>query len=199
MPLIDSGSSAYVINPQAFGPCVSTNIVTCGNIWPAWNTQFVYSTETVTTNFVWANWVGAAGNQTTNAAGATNTYNLVVAGAGVPYEQTEGYKNQAVAKARADALLNTILSAEQRSQFAHANYFEVTVGSNGATRRYRVKYGLAGNVFLLDDKGREVAKYCLHPHTPVPVADNLIAQKLLLESDEPAFLRTANMTLLRAA
>lgn len=38
----------------------------------------------------------------------------------------------------------------------------------------------------------------IHPDRLVPTADNLVAQKMLLESDEAAFRRTANITKLAA-
>ncbi len=53
---------------------------------------------------------------------------------------------------------------------------------------------VGAGVRLLDDKGQERVSYCIHPVEDVPAADKALAQKLLLETDEAAFLATANAT-----
>lgn len=101
---------------------------------------------------------------------------------------------------KAEALLKTMLTADQRCQYESGlRYFDVLTTKDGKTRRYRIEHGWAGNVFLMDDNGRPIERFCIHPALKVPVADNLIAQKLLLETDEEKFLSIANKTVLRAA
>jgi hypothetical protein len=90
------------------------------------------------------------------------------------------------AKRRAEALLLAWLSPEQRAQYlsrGSRGRFEVTTA---AGHRYRV---CPGGVVRLHPRGWA---YCIEATTPVPVADELLAFKLLLETDEPRFLATAH-------
>jgi hypothetical protein len=87
------------------------------------------------------------------------------------------------ARQRAEALLLAWLSPEQRAQYRASGRFEVTTA---AGHRYRV---CPGGVVRLDPRGWA---YCIEATTPVPVADELLAFKLLLETDEPRFLATAH-------
>jgi hypothetical protein len=98
---------------------------------------------------------------------------------------------------KAEALLRCLLREDQRAQYERERAFEVVTSKGGGTRRYRLRKGRTGNVFLVNEHGREVESYCIHPNENVPDADNLIAQKLLLEADETEFLRIANCTVLR--
>jgi hypothetical protein len=87
------------------------------------------------------------------------------------------------ARQRAEELLLAWLSPEQRMQYRTAGRFEATTA---AGHRYRV---CPGGVVRLDPRGWA---YCIEATTPVPVADELLAFKLLLETDEPRFLATAH-------
>jgi hypothetical protein len=86
------------------------------------------------------------------------------------------------AKLRAEALLWAWLSPAQRKQYRARRWFEVTTASG---RRYRV---LRGAVVRLP-RG---SGYCIEATFPVPVADEMLANKLLLETDERRFLATAH-------
>jgi hypothetical protein len=87
------------------------------------------------------------------------------------------------ARMRAEALLWAWLSPAQRNQYRARRWFEVTTASG---RRYRI---LRGGVVRLDPRG---AGYCIEATSPVPVADEMLANKLLLETDECRFLATAH-------
>ncbi|HKO84291.1 MAG TPA: hypothetical protein VJ140_06960, partial [Actinomycetota bacterium] len=87
------------------------------------------------------------------------------------------------ARRRAEALLWAWLSPAQRSQYRRRRWFEVTTASG---RRYRVLRGL---VVRLGPRG---SGYCIEATSPVPVADEMLANKLLLETDERKFLATAH-------
>jgi hypothetical protein len=87
------------------------------------------------------------------------------------------------ASRRAEALLWTWLSPVQRRQYQARRWFEVTTASG---RRYRV---LRGGVVRLDPRG---SAYCIEATSPVPLADEMLANKLLLETDERRFLATAH-------
>ena len=84
---------------------------------------------------------------------------------------------------RAEALLWAWLSPVQRRQYRARRWFEVTIASG---RRYRV---LPGAVVRLHPRG---SGYCIEATSPVPVADEMLANKLLLETDERRFLATAH-------
>jgi hypothetical protein len=87
------------------------------------------------------------------------------------------------ARRRAEALLLAWLSPGQRVQYRARGRFEVTTA---AGRHYRV---YPGGVVRLDPRG---SAYCIEATSPVPVADELLATKLLLETDERLFLATAH-------
>jgi hypothetical protein len=88
-----------------------------------------------------------------------------------------------LAKLRAEALLLAWLSPDQRAQYRARGRFEVTTA---AGHRYRV---CPGGVVRLDPRG---SAYCIEATSPVPVADEMLAFKLLLETDERLFLATAH-------
>jgi hypothetical protein len=87
------------------------------------------------------------------------------------------------ARLRAEALLLAWLSPDQRAQYLSRGRFEVTTA---ADHRYRI---CPGGVVRLDPRGWA---YCIEATSPVPVADELLAFKLLLETDERLFLATAH-------
>ena len=87
------------------------------------------------------------------------------------------------ARLRAEALLWAWLSPAQRTQYRARRWFEVTTTSG---RRYRI---LRGGVVRLDPRG---SGYCIEATSPVPVTDEMLANKLLLETDERRFLATAH-------
>jgi hypothetical protein len=87
------------------------------------------------------------------------------------------------ARRRAEALLWAWLSSAQRRQYRARRWFEVTTASG---RRYRI---LRGAVVRLGPRG---SGYCIEATSPVPVADEMLANKLLLETDERRFLGTAH-------
>jgi hypothetical protein len=87
------------------------------------------------------------------------------------------------ARRRAEALLWAWLSPAQREQYRARRWFEVTTASG---RRYRV---MRGAVVRRVPRG---SGYCIEATSPVPVADEMLANKLLLETDERRFLATAH-------
>lgn len=96
------------------------------------------------------------------------------------------------AEVKAEELLRSCLSRSQDEELTKNGWFDVPVKD----RTYRIKRGIAGNIFLLGDDGREVERFCIHP-SGVPAGDAMLAQKLLLETDERKFRQVANITTLR--
>jgi hypothetical protein len=87
------------------------------------------------------------------------------------------------AEMRAEALLLSWLSPGQRAQYHTRGWFEVvTPGGN----RYRI---WPRKVVRLDVRR---SAYCIEATPWVPAADQMLAKKLLLETDERRFLATAH-------
>lgn len=90
------------------------------------------------------------------------------------------------AKRKARALLTAQLTPQQRDSLERLGYFDVDI----AGKQYRIRQGTHGNVRLLE-AGKETVSFCAQPNG-VPAEDAMLAQKLMLETDEAAFLRVAN-------
>jgi hypothetical protein len=103
-------------------------------------------------------------------------------------------RSRVEASNRADDLLLSMLSPEQRESYFLNNHFEV-IGSCG--NRYRIREGVSGNIDWLDDETGEVkGRLCAHPTMErdwLPVQDVAVAQLLALTTDEMSFVRVANV------
>ncbi len=97
------------------------------------------------------------------------------------------------ARVRAKALLYSALTRDQQRSLEERKFFELNVGG----KTYRIHQGTHGNVRLVQG-GRETTSYCAQPDN-VPTEDAMLAQKLMLETDEQAFLRVANARFLARA
>lgn len=95
-----------------------------------------------------------------------------------------------VAERRARELLVAVLDPVQRADFEAEQGFRVIVGD----RRYWIAHGYAGNICRVDDRGAKLDNYCVHGPSHLPTFDHMLAQKLLLETDEEGFLSLANRT-----
>jgi hypothetical protein len=89
------------------------------------------------------------------------------------------------ADARAKELLLRLLSVTQREQLQHHGYFSVDAPGRG---RFCILPIPIFNVLHLETGDC----FCAAPLVPVPVADLMLAQKLLLENDPEAFFGVAN-------
>lgn len=101
------------------------------------------------------------------------------------------YKERESAAARANELLESLLTEAQKQQYAKERAFELQVND----KLYRIAPG--NRVARLDPTTRKVESwFCIHPeHTHIlPSEDVAVAQKLLLETNEAEFLRIANET-----
>ena|ERR1017187_5318447 len=157
-------------------------------IWPVWNqiyTSGSTSNGVVSYSNVWPPW-----NE--NSAFASNYVNVSYNAQPLSATIAEANKRIAEADDRATGLLLAHLSPDQREQYEKDRCFEVHIADKKSVRRYRITQGWAGNVFLVDEQGKKIKKFCIHPTKSVPYADNLLAQKLLLEADEERFLSIAN-------
>lgn len=93
------------------------------------------------------------------------------------------------AQARARRLLEEHLSPEQRQELAEKREFRVRAMDG---RTYLIRQGTHGNVWRLNRKGEKIVNYCIIIEDQAPAFDHMLAQKLLLEANIKAFLKTAN-------
>ena len=93
---------------------------------------------------------------------------------------------------RARELLLEHLNPEQADEYERRGYFHVHIETAEGRRRYRVR-GFDG-VLLIGSDDRPLVSYCIHPSYGFPSPDVALCQKVLLETDEAEFLRTANAT-----
>jgi hypothetical protein len=147
--------------------------------------SYVSQAVTASNSLYWTNWI-AHQEETAEQRVARNVAN----------EQWQARQRDmaAVRKAaseRAERLLVACLSSAQRGELTTAGWFEVQ-SSRG--RRYRIRRGRVRNVIEVDMLGRTLRTYCCHPFDGVPDADTMLAQKLMLETQEDEFLRLANVS-----
>lgn len=102
-------------------------------------------------------------------------------------EERRERENQAYL--RATSLLHDSLAPEQLEQLKEYDSFLV-IGSQ-TQRVYEITIGREHNVYVLVD-GYRVRRYCAHVVDRLPDADNVLAQKLMIECNEQMFLRMAN-------
>jgi len=107
-------------------------------------------------------------------------------------EETKKRENKRKeASKRAEDLLLLHLDDKEKKQYLELGYFETIVND----KTYRINKGRAGNVYLVE-KGKTIYRYCAHPREYSPEQDAMLAQLLMLRTDEERFLRTANRTVL---
>jgi len=96
------------------------------------------------------------------------------------------------ARERSRALLLQHLTEEQRAMLTNRGWFIVEGGRSRT--RYRIRASsAAGNVDVLGQLPDHVLhRLCAHCDLSLPLADQLLAQKLMLEASEDEFLRIAN-------
>lgn len=188
--------------------CSESSTSTASTVWHEW--AVVETTATTcssgTTYKVWATWNPSAA--TTAAPHSVVTYRApelteeqkqkLAAERAAREEQRrqeeeKRKQEQKVADEKAEKLLRSCLTQRQRRMYHRTKSFCVQA-RDGA--RFRLTRGWSGNVVELDKRGRAVARYCLHPRDRVPEPDNLLTQKLLLETDPERFRKTANRTAL---
>ena len=104
--------------------------------------------------------------------------------------QAQSFAQRREAEQRAYALLKEWLSPEQIAQLELHGYFEVR-GSHSGTC-YRIRRERNMNIDELDGEGSRVAVWCFGPRGYLPLGDNMLAQKIALETDEQAALAVAN-------
>ena len=119
----------------------------------------------------------------------TNWYMFFTAGSTDQRLQEKEREERRVAVKKAEALFLSCLTEKQREQFSKDKTFKVT--GSGGKNRYLIDCGsMIENVYLTK-WGRPVIAYCAGPWRTNISWDFHLAQKLILESDEAAFLKVA--------
>jgi len=173
------------------------NTASTSATWGDWNQQLYVNTANATGPTTWSTW------NTTDVSGSFTwrIWNTGTASTHVHVQQAqdmETYRRaqdarlqaQKLADQKAEQLLKENLSDEQRKEYESDSKFLVEAKSG---RKYEIVKGTHGNVFLLDENGKRVQKFCVQP-AGVPVGDANLAQKLWIEADEDEFVRRANVT-----
>jgi hypothetical protein len=91
---------------------------------------------------------------------------------------------------RALILLKECLSAEQLKVFEEKQQIPVYTKKGNL---YIINKGTSGNVERVM-KDKRVERFCIHPIDNVPEYDTMLAQKMLLETNEDEFRKVANIT-----
>lgn len=91
---------------------------------------------------------------------------------------------------RALILLKQWLSPAQLACYEQFGFFEVT-GSD-SRRVFRIHFGTQANIEELNELGLPVCRWCLVPVGNLAAGDVMLAQKIALETNEPAALSAAN-------
>ena len=187
--MASAASGLYGMQQQAAQQgCGASNCA----IWGNWiGGQFGITTSSVTSN-IWYVW-------TQQSSGSAN-YGTQVSQQAYQ-ESSEQVKKRTedreAARKRAAELLLAHLDKDQQESLKRERKF--IVHSRDRQRVYVVHHGRAGNVQLLNKAGVPIAKYCIHPVMECPDEDTMLAQKLMIETDEESFLRIANKTVLQRA
>lgn len=93
------------------------------------------------------------------------------------------------AERKAEKLLIEHLNNQQKKSYKKDKSFEMQSQSG---RRFILCSARVRNVEELDETGGKMASFCIHPTESIPLADQLLMQKLMLENHEKDFMRIAN-------
>lgn len=184
------------------------NSNTGSTLWQLWINSAATTSGLINAN-TWTRWVTSTGTSTTTLWAMWNNglQNPVIHAGRVEHVESSEAKAQRLAReaafaeerkrlaaereaalARSKKLLMECLTAQQQETLERHGYFDVKVGP----KTYRISKGWAHNVREVLPDGSLSKTFCAHPRENVPDFDNMLAQKLILETDEPTFLRMAN-------
>ena len=172
--------------------------VTNSEVWASWSTS---NAITITVDQTWTGWVTFANGRRRRVQSSEDLGGWVqdVRPPDVEFarerelaaeEREARQRRRAEAAARAMVLLRSCLTEAQKAQLDENACFQVTAPSG---RVYTIMQGYAGNVH---SRGWT---YCIHMRSDIPEGDQMLAQKLMIETDEEGFLRIANASPSRMA
>ena len=187
--VIDDRATTTLAGRQYLSPTYGDNSITVTNAavtngvntWVQWNTASTAITIDAS-RVVWGEWVQSA---YVDALGRPLRRRVQRAEAARADDEAaqESRRRAETARERAEELLDSCLNAEQRDQLFALGRFCVTAPSG---RVYWIEQGYAGNVYS------DGLRFCIHMDARLPAADHMLAQMLMIQTDEEAFLKTAN-------
>lgn len=169
-------------------PRIVNQTATNTQVWGAWNNTYAAGTITIGAALPPARQLTEAEREAARVARAAEDERWRARNAAVQAEEAK-------AKDRAEKLLQESLDGKQRAELAAKGYFELDViSNNGSSRRYRIHRQWSHSIQQIDpSSGKRLKTLCIHPGMQVPIADSMLAQKLMLESGmEEELLRIAN-------
>ena len=182
----------------------ATTSCTSGNaVWYNWITADTCGagnsfTATTAGDFSWTTWSADSGTGVMQCVHTPETAEQKAATAAMLAERNAAY-NRAMKEAAAElrlaeqkafALLKLCLSDEEVTLLETEKRLEVRGSKSGTV--YRIRKGRSANIDVMEN-GKVKHKLCFHPQIQCPDYDTMLAQKLMLETDEPAALRIANV------
>jgi hypothetical protein len=163
-------------------------------VWDTWTSG---TSSSATTDSTWRSWTSTAGTTTGNivyyyelpvrtpeetAAENRRQEESLAAGRKLAQEKLEADK-------KAEELLVAHLDKKQKKYWKERQEF-IVLSETG--RQFLIRNARNKNVRELDTEGKRLREFCIvAPEVPIP--DQLLMQKLMLEHSEAEFLRTANM------
>jgi hypothetical protein len=192
-----AGNCVYITNTAT-----TASTMTIQNTWNSWNNQYVVanSTGTGNCNYVtnWNSW-NRHYEETEEQRKAREEREArwredeerrwQERQARLEEERKLEEARRKAAKDKARKLLLEALDETQREEFNSKRFFHVTSKTG---KRYRLEYGVCGNIKEVDERGAVQTILCAHPKN-VPCEDSLFSQKLALENDENTIRKVANV------
>lgn len=171
----------------------TTAVTTLGNPWVYW-VAGTAATTTINTNATWDTWninVTYVAPERTPEQIAADEYRARVARAECEERQARERVDREQAVQRAETLLHEHLNDRQRRALRAHGAFRVKAASG---RWYKVGRGHHGQLTELGPRGKAVNRLCVYATGGCPEADQMLAQKLYLETAEDVLRKAANIT-----
>lgn len=196
-----SWNNAYITSGTSTTSCTST---ATNYVWSNWidNATTAISTSSTTAN-IWYTWNSAILTVDSGTGSCDSTYmwkpkELTESEQLAVKEREEERKRleierltkEKLKEETARELLREVLTEEQNDQFDEKGYFELTALNSG--NKYRINRGRTRNVQLLDKNNEPIRRLCFHPMDRVHDFDTMVAQKLMIETNEEQVKQVAN-------
>ena len=196
---------------NAFSTWCSTDTTSATDIWIDWNGTTSATTSATTNtsnNTIWMSWTSTSTEIITSATDTTHvatSQESLERGRVAEHARCQAKADAKVAeedriaaRKRAMKLLLSNLTKKQKEQFAKHKFFVIEGGKS--KRKYRIRGNpenasipMANIDVLHHDNDNNVDhKICFHLSYGIPLGDQLLAQKLMLENDEDRAIEVSN-------
>lgn len=162
-----------------------------GSAWFAWT-----STSSTSADITWSNWTSGTTASATDGIYSYRQRELTaeeqqqIEENRIRYQEETKRKEEAKVKAEkvAEELLIDHLSGLQKSDWKKNKYFSV-VSPKG--RNLRLLPRRTSNIEEFDSQNKRIGVYCIHPDFEIPINDQLLMQKMMIEHHEEEFFKIA--------